>query len=279
MEIRERFEKRLCMTELQVERYETTEVRRVELPEERMDARFLYIFSGEAVFQSPHLHLSAGTGDLVYLPESIGEGGCHIFWNGASGISYIALRIVSKRIDMANNDRYTVQRVAELSVPETGETFRTIFCLFQTENKSPEKLRIDRVRAIGLYYAFYADVLPCLTAAPPVQYNESLLDAVAYIDTHLSEDFDMELLAQSVCVSTSHLYHLFRDELGISPVQYRNERRIERAAQDLRFREESIEKIAVKNGFHSAIYFHRMFKAATGLTPGEYREAIIGQVK
>lgn len=276
METHESYEKHLCMTDLCVERYETTDCRRVEAPVESQDARFLFIYKGEAVLQSPRFRLCAAAGELLYLPEDSGD--CHIFWSGTAGISYIALRIVSKHIDMANNDRYAVQRVDMLSLPKTGALFRTIFTFFQQADKSPEQRRIDRVRAIGMYYAFYADALPCLSAAPSVQYSAILLDAVAYIDSHLTADFDMDTLAQAVCVSPSHLYHLFRDELGTTPVRYRNERRIERAARELRAAEESIEKIAERNGFHSAIYFHRMFKAATGMTPGEYREAILRPV-
>ncbi len=270
METHEIYEKHLCMTDLCVERCETTDCRRVEVPSARQDTRFLYLYAGEATVQSAQCRLHVGTGDVLYLPESSGE---HLFWSGTDGISYIALRIVSKRIDMANNDRYTVQRVGELSTPSTGEIFYRIYTLFCDCDKSPEQARIDRVRAIGLYYAFYADVLPHLITAPSVRYNAILRDAVDYIDSHLSSDFDMDTLAQAACVSSSHLYHLFRDGLGMTPVQYRNEQRIACAARDLRATEESIEQIAVKNGFHSAIYFHRIFHAATGMTPGEYRAA------
>lgn len=275
METHESYEKHLCMTDMRVERYETTENRRVGVPVESQDARFLYIYKGDAILQSPRFRLCAAAGELLYLPEDSGD--CHIFWNGTEGISYIALWIVSKHIDMANNDRYAVQRVDTLSVPETGTLFQTIFTLFRQADKSPEQWRIDRVRAIGMYYSFYADALPCLSAAAPVQYNPSLREAVAYIEAHLAVDFDMDTLAQAVCVSTSHLYHLFRDELGTTPVRYRNERRIERAARELRTTDESIDKIAVRNGFHSTVYFHRTFKAATGMTPGEYREATTTQ--
>lgn len=270
METHEIYEKHLCMTDLRVERYETSERHRVELPSEREDTRFLYLYAGEATVQSAQTRLHVGTGDVLYLPENSGE---HLFWNGTDGISYIALRIVSKRIDMANNDRYTVQRVGELSVPATGTLFSRIYTLFCDRGKSPEQARIDRVRAIGLYYAFYADALPHLITAPPVLYSTLLRDAVAYIDSHLAMDFDMETLSQAVCVSPSHLYHLFRAALGTTPVRYRNERRIACAAWDLRATEDSVEKIAARNGFHSAIYFHRVFRAATGMTPGEYREA------
>lgn len=271
MEAHEIYEKHLCMTELRVERYETTENRRVEVPSARQDARFLYIYKGEAILQSPRFRLCAARGELLYLPEDSGD--CHIFWSGTDGIAYIALRIVSKHIDMANNDRYAVQRVEKLSTPETGALFQSIFALFQSADKTPAQWRIDRVRAIGMYYAFYADALPCLSAPSTVSYNTVLRDAVSYIEAHLAADFDMDVLAQAVCVSPSHLFHLFRDELGTTPVRYRNERRIEQAARDLRAADESVDKIALRNGFHSAVYFHRIFKAATGMTPGEYREA------
>lgn len=270
MEMHEIYEKHLCMTDLRVERFETTDHRRVEVPQERQEARFLYVFKGEAILQSPQHRLCAAAGDVLYLPEDSGD--CHIFWSGTTGIAYIALRIVSKRFDMVNTERYIVQRVGALSTTAVGDTFSAIHTLFCPNGKSAEQCRIDRVRAIGLYYAFYADVLPHLITAPPVQYSAILRDAVAYIDNHLASNFDMDTLSQAVCISSSHLHHLFRAGLGTTPIQYRNERRIASAAWDLRNTEESIAVIAAKNGFHSAIYFHRIFRTATGMTPREYRE-------
>ena len=81
----------------------------------------------------------------------------------------------------------------------------------------------------------------------------------------------MGTLAAAACISESRLFHLFREELGTTPVKFRNEIRAERAAQALRSGTASIDEIAMTHGFHSTVYFRETFKRVTGMTPSEYR--------
>lgn len=74
-------------------------------------------------------------------------------------------------------------------------------------------------------------------------------------------------------LSESRLYHLFRKEMGISPIKYRNEIRVEKAANELRKRNKQISDIAFECGFNSMTYFYEVFKAHTGMKPSEYQQA------
>ena len=88
------------------------------------------------------------------------------------------------------------------------------------------------------------------------------------------EDFDMAAIASYCCISESRLYHIFKSELGKTPVYYRNELRIENAAGALRESDDSTERIAEKCGFHSVAYFRETFRRFTGLSPAEYRRMV-----
>ncbi len=44
------------------------------------------------------------------------------------------------------------------------------------------------------------------------------------------------------------------------------------ACEKLKFTKSGVEKIAFECGFHSSMYFCRLFKETFGLTPGEYRK-------
>lgn len=54
---------------------------------------------------------------------------------------------------------------------------------------------------------------------------------------------------------------------------YRNAVRVDVAIQLLLSTDSSVEEIASAVGFASAIYFRRVFKGATGMTPTAYRRA------
>lgn len=262
MEERILFEKKLCMTELQVEHAAFARMNYFEAVEGRANSSFLFVIKGSVTLHAMGRHLTADTGSLLYIPEGQRY---NAVWQGIPEIEYYVFHIISKTYDLTNTDRYEVQRIDALSTPETGTVFREIFDLFATGK------RIAKVRAIGMYYHFYADVLPHLRAVPPVKYNAALLAAIGYIEQNYTSNFDVDALASVACISQSRLYHLFQKELGTTPIKFRNEIRVERAAQALRSGEASMDDIAVAHGFNSTVYFREIFKSFTGMTPSEYR--------
>lgn len=256
------YDKKLCMTELQVEHTAFSRLTYFESVEGRVTSMFLFILHGAVTLTTMGQRLTADAGSLLYIPEGQRY---HAVWQGEPDIEYYALHIVSRTFDLTNTDRYAIQRVDALSTPETAAVFRSIYGLFATGE------RIAKVRAIGMYYHFYADVLPHLRAVTPVTYNAALLAAIAYIEQNYAADFDVDAVAAAACISPSRLYHLFKSELGTTPVRFRNEVRIERAAAALRAEGCAMDDIAVAHGFHSTVYFRETFKQITGMTPSEYR--------
>lgn len=262
MENRKIYSKKLCMTELETEHTVLDCGNYFESVEGRESASFVYIVHGEMILNAVGQKVSAEAGSLLYIPEGVRY---NAIWQGNPEIEYYAFHIISKSYDITNTVRYEIQRIAPLSQPHTKDIFSTIFELFATGE------RHAKVRAIGMYYLFYADVLSYLTAVSPIQYHPALLTAISFIEEHYAEEFDVIELAAKACISESRLYHLFRDELDTTPIKFRNLIRVERAAQALRTGNASIDEIASSNGFHSTIYFRETFKSATGMTPTDYR--------
>ncbi len=58
-----------------------------------------------------------------------------------------------------------------------------------------------------------------------------ITEVLNYMAKHLNEDFSNEKLAELVCLSPSRLGHLFRDEVGMTITQWRDDQRISRAKQ------------------------------------------------
>ena len=67
--------------------------------------------------------------------------------------------------------------------------------------------------------------------------------------------------------------------LHISSVQYLNRMRIQSAMNDLLGSNDTIEVIAVKNGFANGNYFAKVFRRYTKMTPCEYRCKRTGQIR
>lgn len=94
----------------------------------------------------------------------------------------------------------------------------------------------------------------------------------AYIEEHFDQDLTLIKLASLVHVSPYHLAHLFKEEMGISPIKYLIQCRIEEAKRLLTHTSVPISEIASKVGYPNSIYFNLIFKKMTGVPPGKYRK-------
>jgi AraC-like DNA-binding protein len=81
----------------------------------------------------------------------------------------------------------------------------------------------------------------------------------------------MDDLASVACVTKPYFIRLFKNEIGISPLQYVNSKKVERAQLLLYTTDMHVKEVAYALGFSDYSYFIRMFRKMTGFTPQDYR--------
>lgn len=93
----------------------------------------------------------------------------------------------------------------------------------------------------------------------------------------LQQDFASPLrvmeLASTAGLSVSQFERRMREYTGLTPRQLLTKARIEAAAKALRDTDQTLGAIAIDCGFYDQASFTRQFRAATGATPGDYRQA------
>ncbi|GFG55679.1 transcriptional regulator [Mycolicibacterium agri] len=98
-------------------------------------------------------------------------------------------------------------------------------------------------------------------------------DAIRYIDAHLAEPLTMEQIAREVHMSVRSIQQGFRDELGMSPMAYVRERRLERVHHELTDALPSdgvtVTDVATRWGFHHLGSFAVEYRKRFGRTPSE----------
>lgn len=103
--------------------------------------------------------------------------------------------------------------------------------------------------------------------------TETRVQAIAdMIEENPQSNLTIVELARAANLSTSRFSELFRKVIGISPKQYSQQMRIEKAQRLLSQRKLCIHEISEKVGITDAHYFSRIFNKKTGMSPSEYRD-------
>lgn len=110
-----------------------------------------------------------------------------------------------------------------------------------------------------------------LIADNPEKLNIECVNIKNYIDSHYSENITLDILSNLSYVNKFHLVHLFTKQMGISPINYLINRRIEESKNLLTTTNYTIRDISTIVGFSNSSYFSQMFKKFTGYSPRMYK--------
>lgn len=103
-------------------------------------------------------------------------------------------------------------------------------------------------------------------------YSEVTQKVISYIESHLTEDIQLDSFPALIGYSKYHLLRIFKQETGRSIGEYIRQRRLAMASTLLLNTDQSILTIAFSLHFQSQEAFTRAFKDAYALPPGKYRK-------
>jgi AraC-like DNA-binding protein len=109
--------------------------------------------------------------------------------------------------------------------------------------------------------------------SPPRAPQASVEAAIAFFRQHLDEPVHIPDLVRYLGFSRARTFELFKSQTGLTPNDYLQRLRIEKAQELLRATQRSVTAIALETGFSSGQYFCTVFRRYTGLSPAAYREA------
>jgi len=101
---------------------------------------------------------------------------------------------------------------------------------------------------------------------------EKVTMAVNYIESHLTEKVDLDMVAKAVHYSKYHLHRMFSKTVGQTIHDYLQRRQLTEAAKLLVFSERPIIDIAMLSGYESQQAFTKSFAAFYKQPPNKFRE-------
>ena len=94
---------------------------------------------------------------------------------------------------------------------------------------------------------------------------------LGYMEAHLA-DVSLRGLAETFYLNENYLSRLFREKTGLTFSELLMHLRLERAKYYLATTQMTVEALVGHLGYEHAGHFYRLFKQATGMTPGMYRK-------
>lgn len=98
-----------------------------------------------------------------------------------------------------------------------------------------------------------------------------LAPTIEYINENLASRITVLSLAERICLSPDHFSKLFKSIMGASPIEYIQEKKLERAQELLLGTSLNMQEIAERVGFETGSQLSRLFSQKLSCTPKEYR--------
>ena len=137
--------------------------------------------------------------------------------------------------------------------------------------KNKQRTFCDKVESRGIVYQLMARFLK--DAQPKAEINDDRIQKVlSYIRKNIYKTIDIDSLAAISYLSKDPFIRLFRKEVNNTPLQYINQKKIEKAQLILITDSMPIKNISYLLAYEDHSYFNRLFKKLTGVTPQQYRD-------
>ncbi|MFI4912833.1 MAG: helix-turn-helix domain-containing protein [Sedimentisphaeraceae bacterium JB056] len=96
--------------------------------------------------------------------------------------------------------------------------------------------------------------------------------SIELIHSNLTDVVSVDQIAEQVDLSTSYLTKLFKKSVGLGPIQYQQQQRMQLACRYLRNPYITVKEVAQKCGYENVNFFIRLFKKNYKKSPGKWRE-------
>lgn len=215
---------------------------------------FLYIIQGTCVVESAGETISLAPGALIYLPA----GSRHTMTLTSECIEFYRIDFtvtVDGEVTLFSN------HPTKLADSVSPKCYEAMVALEQECVRGDNRIvKVEKLCAI----------FSTLCAAAPTTRCKKLEAAIQHLDAHFTESVSCHRLAALCFLSTAQFYNLFREQLGMTPLEYRDRLLVRHAKALLETGEATVTEVANTLGFTSVAYFSRFFKKHTGISPSEY---------
>lgn len=136
---------------------------------------------------------------------------------------------------------------------------------------------INIVKIQNLIVSFLLEVIDCKNNNKLSGISDDIQKSITEIENTFTQQVDLSMIAKKINLSESRFRQKFKQQVGIPPQEYIWRKRVDKAKEIITTTDLSFSNIALNLGFKTNIYFTRVFKRYTFMTPTQFKQ--INQTK
>ena len=229
--------------------------------------KFYFICQGEGWLKIKDKEFYPKPGQLFLMPANVKQSYCTISQNPF--IKYWC-HFTAKIMDKNLFDFIQTPYFIEVSNIKKIETLFNDLIKYYEDNHLSSLLSSKAI-LLEIIAEFIGHIEPGIHISLN-QSSDSLNSIIEYIEKNISENITIEKLAKIANYHPNYFIRIFKSNIGISPIQYINRIRLEKAKKLIMQSNMTIGEIASSVGINDVSHFSKSFKNYTGFTPSEFKK-------
>ena len=220
----------------------------------------LYIINGEYLYRYEGGEFVAKPGTIVYLPRG-----------GSYDYTILSIKGYVRQIELNlfyKDEFFTFSEHPVVVLEKVGQEIGGIFAdivALQSKNLSVAECLKNNASILLLLSAFSSNAA---SKSYSLQY-EKIMPAIEYIKKHFNEKIHISDLENICYLSGSQIRRIFKQELNLTPVKYKNQLLLDVACKMLSYNN-TISEVSDFLGFDDVYVFSHFFKDRMGTSPMNY---------
>jgi len=225
-------------------------------------ARLFYIVKGKIIFNIRDTVLEFSAGNILYLPYDVTYTSR---WDIAEEGEFITINFILKdKTDQIIMFSDTIQLFYNDSAQKYYPLFKE---MANTWNNGGSGYKfLNHAQFYNILYNLYKDKV---RRNLRTSYNR-IYKSILYLDNHYLSDVSTAELAAMSGLKECMFRRIFKEIKKMSPMQYRNMLRINKAAETLQTGDFSVIEAMLLAGFNDMSYFYKLFKKQFGKAPSYF---------
>ncbi len=227
---------------------------------------FEYVVSGKGVIVCGENKYNVGAGDFYLLKYNSDT---YYYADKKTPYEKIWINVAGEYIDMlASLYKFPEVTVKRINVRQIFLEIHDILSNMTIEDTNSAIKQLSRKFFELVSEIFHSELFPEKNTG--INIGEQIKN---FIDNNIYNDIALEDITENFHITKMHVIRLFKNEYGITPMQYLINKRIEISKSLLSNTLMPIKEISVLLKYSNTQHFSNTFKKYTGMSPNQFRQA------